>query len=369
MTEKIHGAKSTKDVDNEKNKANILETWVESYSAISKMWEESYLKLYKPWLESTSELLDKAMEASTSNSPEKYREFYNVWMKTFQGKIGTFDNPTKTAEKNKEMLEKLLVGADETTDIYKNWIVEIEENSKKTKEALQGEIDPAKYKEVYDLWITSYAKIFDQLLTLPVRENIKEMFENYTGIPDIYSDTFVKISKLWNDSYTKLYGSWLQSILDLSKKSEEISRGNASQESYKEFYSIWADVYQKTYGKFLSIQSIKNPKEAFDNFAQTTTVYADLYKSWITTLDKLSHKYRELVTNAKVTPAQELNKEIWNLWVRIYQMTFDSLFDNIPIAGPFKEVMLPVKNAAKIYVDTIARMPDYWLQSYGRTLR
>ena len=34
--------------DKEQNE-NIFNTWIESYTAISRMWEESYLKLYKPW--------------------------------------------------------------------------------------------------------------------------------------------------------------------------------------------------------------------------------------------------------------------------------------------------------------------------------
>lgn len=345
-------------------KENIFNTWIESYTAISKMWEESYLKLYKPWLESTGELFEKAIEVSSTNSPEKYREFYDEWIKTFQGRLGKH-NQIPSIENNKDMLEKLLVSADKSTDIYKTWITELEENSKKTREALQGESDPAKYKEVYDLWIKSYAKIFDELLTLPFRENIREMFESYTGIPDIYSDTFIKISRLWNDSYAKLYGSWVDSIVDLSKKSEEISKGNGGPEAYKEFYSLWANVYQQTYGKLLNIQSYQNSKEAFENFAQSTIVNTNLYKSWITTLDKLSQKSKEL---SKQTSNQEVYKEICNLWIRVYQKAFDSFFDNIPTASPFRETLAPVKSAAKIYIDTIAKMADVWGQSYAKTV-
>lgn len=361
----------------EEQNENIFNTWIDSYTAISRMWEESYLKLYKPWLESTGELFEKAINAASSNSPDKYKEFYETWTKTFQGKVDFSQVPT--AETNKEILEKFLVGAEKSTDIYKNWITELDQNSNLTREALKGEADPAKYKEVYDLWIKSYAKIFDELLTLPFRDNIREMFEKYTGIPDIYSDTFVKISKLWNDSYTKLYGTWMESILELSKKSEEISKGKATPEAYKEFYAAWTNVYQKTYGKLINIKSIEDLKEGegqlklsqelkatFETFAQSTQVYTDLYKSWMTTMEKLSIKSKEL---AKQPANQETYKETCNLWVKLYQKAFDSFFDNMPTTGPFKEYLAPVKNAASIYMDSVKKMSDFWLQSCGTMYR
>lgn len=355
----------------EEQNENIFNTWIESYTAISRMWEESYLKLYKPWLESTGELFEKAINAASSNSSEKYKEFYETWTKTFQGKVDFRQVPT--AETNKDILEKFLVGAEKSTDIYKNWITELDNNSKLTREALKGEADPTKYKEVYDLWIKSYAKIFDELLTLPFRDNIRNMFEKYTGIPDIYSDTFVKISKLWNDSYTKLYGTWMESILELSKKSEEISKGKATPEAYKEFYNLWTNVYQKTYGKLLNIQSVQEATEGkeqlkatFETFAQSTQVYTDLYKSWMTTLEKLSIKSKEL---AKQPANQETYKETCNMWVKLYQKAFDSFFDNMPTASPFKEYLAPVKNVANIYMDNLKKISDFWLQSYGTAYR
>lgn len=374
-----------KDTKGTEQNENIFNTWIESYTAISRMWEESYLKLYKPWLESTGEIFEKAIDAASSNSSEKYKEFYDTWAKTFQGKVDFRQIPT--AETNKDILEKFLVGAEKSTDIYKNWITELDGNSKLTREALKGDADPVKYKEVYDLWIKSYAKIFDELLTLPFRDNIREMFEKYTGIPDIYSDTFIKISKLWNDSYTKLYGTWMESILELSKKSEEISKGKVGPEAYKEFYNLWTNVYQKTYGKLLSIKSIQDPaggegqlklseeqlklskeqlKATFETFAQSTQVYTDLYKSWMTTLEKLSIKSKEL---AKQPSNQETYKETCNLWVKLYQKAFDSFFDNMPIVSPFKECLTPVKSAASIYMDSLKKISDFWLQSYGTVYR
>ena len=109
MAEKIEDKK--KDIKNgSEETGNIFNTWIGSYMAISKMWEESYIRLYKPWLETTSVLFEKAIEASSSNSPEKYREFYNEWTKTFQGKVERMTK-ANNLEDNKNSLEKLLINA------------------------------------------------------------------------------------------------------------------------------------------------------------------------------------------------------------------------------------------------------------------
>ena len=362
---------------------NIFNTWIGSYMAISQMWEESDIRLYKPWLDSTSALFEKAVEASNTNSVEKYREFHTEWTKTFQGKL---ERSTKvpSLESSKEALEKLLANAEKSTDICKSWVTDLEANSRKTKEILQGTPDPVKYKEAYDLWIKSYAKIFDGLLTLPFRENVRDMFETYTGMPDIYSDTFVKISKLWNDSYVKLYGSWADALVDLSKKSEEISKGNVGPDAYKEFYSMWTNVYHQTYGKFLNVQGAQNPKESedqlkevFENFAKSTSICTNLCKSWITTLDKLSEKSKELSAQAQASELlklsgekyQDAQKEICNLWVRIYQKAFDSVFDNMPVASSFKDTLAPVKDAAKLYVETLTKISDNLTQPIGKATK
>jgi hypothetical protein len=371
--EEIKNIVTAKTLSNDET-GNIFNTWIGSYMAISQMWEESYIRLYRPWLESTNALFEKAVEASNTNSVEKYKEFYNEWTKTFQGRL---ERSVKipNLESNKEALEKLLANAEKSTDICRSWVTDLEENSKKTREILQGKPDPVKYKEAYDLWITSYAKIFDGLLTLPFRENVRDMFETYTGMPDIYSDTFVKISKLWNDSYMKLYGSWADTLLNLSKKSEEISKGNVDQDAYKEFYSMWINVYQQTYGKFLDVKSIKNPKEGeeqlkavFEDFAKSTKICTNLCKSWIATLDKLSEKSKEFSIQTNTTEKhQGTHKEICNLWVKIYQKAFDSIFDNMPVASSFKDTLAPVKDAAELYVETLAKMSDRLTQSVGIT--
>ena len=171
----VKKSEEIKDIHTE-NK-DSLKTCEDSYTAVLKMWEDSYLKLYKPWFESTEALFGKAFELSKDATPETYKEFYDEWVKISQNSFGKFYQ-IPTLESNKETFEKLQVSAEESNKIYSSWIAELDENSRATREVLQCEADPAKYKEVYDMWIKSYGKMLDELLTLPLGQNMKEIFEN-----------------------------------------------------------------------------------------------------------------------------------------------------------------------------------------------
>ncbi|TRZ90153.1 MAG: hypothetical protein D4R88_04165 [Methanosarcinales archaeon] len=295
---------------------NSFKTCEDSYTAVSNMWEDSYLKLYKPWFESTEALFGKAFELSKDAAPETYKEFYSEWMKTSQNSFGKFYE-IPTLESNKETFEKLLVSAEESNKIYSSMIAELNENSRATREVLQCEADPAKYKEVYDMWIKSYGKMLNELLTLPLRQNMKEIFQNITGTPDIYSEAFDQMSKIWKDSYAKLYVPYTDSM--------------------------------------------RPSKEILEYFVRSENVNMNMYTSWTATLGKLSQKAEEL---SKQTADPEAYKELYNLWGKMYGKAFDNFFENTPAFSPFKEIMEPVKNAAKIYTDTFSNMSNIWEKSY-----
>lgn len=316
MVKKSEERKDIHKEDIHTEKKNSFKTCEDSYTAVSKMWEDSYLKLYKPWFESTEALFGKAFELSKDATPETYKEFYGEWVKTSQNSFGKFYE-IPTLESNKETFEKLLVSAEESNKIYSSWIAELDENSRATREVLQCEADPAKYKEVYDMWIKSYGKMLNELLTLPFRQNMKEIFENITGTPDIYSEAFEQISKIWKDSYAKLYMPYTDSM--------------------------------------------RPSKEILECFVHSENVNLNLYKSWIATLGKLSQKTEEL---SKQGASPEAYKELYNLWGKMYGKAFDNFFENTPTFSPFKEIMEPVKNAAKIYTDTFSNMSNIWVKSY-----
>jgi hypothetical protein len=340
----------------------IFKTWADSYSAFSTMWEDSYVKLYKPWIESSEEMFEKTVKLSKDATPQKYREFYDEWQKTYQNTFGKFC-PLPEERSNKEILEKFMVNAKGLNEQYRAWMAEFEENSGATREVLQGKPDPEKYKEVYDQWMRSYEKIFDELLELPFKESTKEIFGNNREFPDIYSGAFLKMSKLYKRSYQQLCKPFNESMRTLSDKMNEISRGNASPEAYKEFYTLWMDTYKDISGKYAS--SMEPSGENLANFVDITHVYLGLYKSWITALEKMSEKAQEL---SKQTSDPGAYKEFYNLWVTTYEKAFDSFFEDMPtVEGPMKEAMEPVKTMAKLYADTFIKMSKMWVRSDSRS--
>ncbi len=350
--------KSEEQKEESGEKKDVFRTWADSYAAASKMWEDSYMNLYKPWIESTGQLFEKAVDLSKEATPEKYKEFYNEWVQTQQSIFSKFCPPAGR-ESDREALEKFLLSAEESTSLFRSWISELEENSSRTQELFQGEPDPEKYRKHHDMWMKSYEKIFDGMLALPTMESTKEVFENYSGIPHIYLRNYAQMSRLWKDSYTKLYMPWINSMMKLSEKMAEISKGGAGPEAYKEFYNLWMNTYQETYGRLFNVQSIQPSKEMLENFLQSTNIYLKLYKSWMAALEKISEKAREL---SKHTSDPEAYKEFYNLWVNAYEKAFNDFFESMPMLGPMKNMIEPVKNAAKIYADTFATMSGIWMK-------
>ncbi|MCS4541538.1 MAG: hypothetical protein HY929_04340 [Euryarchaeota archaeon] len=275
---------------------NFFKIWSDGYSNITKMWLDSYFKLYSPWIDAMKNMSDKATEITRGTaSPEAYKEFYNLWTKTYEETIGKFIG-TPLLAPTKETFEKLLKGADDSVGRYKLWIAALEDLSKKTTEMLEGETDPREYKELYDRWVETYEDIFDDLLGPAAIESTRELFGHWTGVLRIYSDSLINIMRMWMDSYFKLYSPWIDAMKNMSDKATEITRGTASPEAYKEFYNLWMKTYEETFGKFLGVPMFESVKGAFDPFWEISETYATtlmkfykmgmdfyfkLYKLWI----------------------------------------------------------------------------------------
>jgi hypothetical protein len=266
---------------------DIFRAWADSYAAVSKMWEDSYINPYKPWFESTGEMFEKAVELSKEATPEKYKEYYNMWMK-------------------------------------------------------------------------SYEKIFDEFLSMSSQESMKDIFENYIGIPNIYFRNFIQMSKLWKSSFVDLSLPWVDPMVKLSEKMADISRGDAGPEAYKEFYNLWMNTYQETYGMILNIQPLGPSKEMFENLLQSTNIYLNMYKSWLSVLEKMSEKMKDLSGR---TADPEAYKEFYSLWIKTYEKAFEDFFENMPMIDSMKKMMEPIKSAAKIYTATFANMANMWIRS------
>lgn len=344
----------------EENK-DAYKMWSDTYSGVSQMWDESHLKLIKPWIELMGEMSDKTKEISINAAPKNYKEFYDEWMKTYENSFGKFYPVSIPAPK--ETLENFMKISAESNKLYRSWIEESEENAKKTAELLKTGTDPVKIKECYEMWMKSYDKMSNDFIEQPVIKYQKEIFGNYTGIPDFYSETLVKMSKMWRDSLNKLYNPWIESMQKLSQNIEKISKGNADPETYKEFFDLWTNTYKENYKKMFDPQFTVSSREALDNFIESSNLSLNLYKSWILALESIHEKFKD---HSRITADPEAYKEFFNLWIKMHEKALEDVFDSMPVASPVKDMMESIRDACKIYASASVRMSKMWMDSYTR---
>jgi hypothetical protein len=209
------------------------------------------------------------------------------------------------------------------------------------------------------MWIKSYDRMFDEFLVQPAFESAAEIFGNIPGTPNIYRETYKHILKIWKDSYIRQYKPYIESMFKLSAKIAEISKGGANLTEYKEFHNLWMNMYHDSFGKLIDENSIGTSKEVFEHFLHSTTVYLNMYKSWITALEKMSEKGIELSNST----GPEAYREFCDLWIKTYQKAFESFFEDMPMIGPMKETMEPVKVAARTYSNMLVEMSNIWKDS------
>jgi hypothetical protein len=350
--------RSTRTGSTEERK-DAFRMWTESYSAMSKVWQESYANLYNPWIESTGKLFDRASELSKQASPEKYREFYEELVKTQQNSFGKL-YPMPKAMTDRKTLEKLVTGAQESTNLMKSWSAELEENSKRTQKMLLGGASPEDYKSSYEMWIKSYEKMFDEFLEMMTSKNTKDVFEAYMGMPNIYLTNLAEAARMWRASYRDLYTPWAESTFKLSEKFSELSKGNVSPEKYKEFYDQWMNTYKETFAKMFTADMTKPSKEMVENMLRGMNNSTEMYNSWLMALEKTTEKMRDLLTNA--TEAESY-REFYGLWFDTYEKAFKDFFELMPVVEPMKILLDPLKKAARVQADTYANATKMWMDA------
>lgn len=340
---------------------DVYKMWSDTYSSATRMWDESHLKLVKPLIELMVEMSDKAKEVSDNATPKNYREFYDEWMKTYEKSFGKFYPVNIPAPE--ETLENFIKLSGESNKIYRSWIEESEKNAKKTSELLKNGADPARIKECYEMWMKSYDKMSNDFVNQPAVKYQKEIFENYTGIPDFYSETLIKMSRMWKDSFKNLYGPWMEGMQKLSLNIEKISKGNAGPEEYKEFFELWTNTYKEHHKKMLKMQSAVSTRESLDNFIESSQISLNLYKSWISALEKMHEKFKD---HSMTMAHPGAYKEFFNLWVKMHEKALEDVFEKMPMESPGKEMMEPIRDACKIYANASIKMSKMWMDSHLR---
>ncbi len=336
---------------------DFVKLWANNSNEIFKLWSDSNLKMYKPWIEFIGEKSSKITDLSMNTAP-KYKEFYEDWMKTYKSTYGKVF-PTETPSP-KEALENFVKCADESNKVYTSWITEFGENSKKTADVLNNGIDPAKYRDVCDSWIKSYEKIFDDMNEHPAIKCQRDIIENYTGMPDIYSEPIAKMTKQMKDLYTRLYMPSDTSIKKFSEELSKLSRSEINPDTYREFYELWANTYKESFSRMFDPQTMKPSKELLDDLKESMNISIDMFKSWEKALEKMSAK---LESQSKMVNDIESFKEFFNLQIKMYEKIADDIFEGIPLVSPLKEMMEPIRSAFKIYSETSVKISKMWLDS------
>jgi hypothetical protein len=338
--------------------------WTESYSAMSKVWQESYTDLYNPWIESTGKLFDKAKELSGQPSPEKYKEFYEELVKTQQDTLGRL-YPMQKAMTDDKTLDKLVASAEASTNLIKAWSAELEENSRKTQKMLLSGASPEDYKDSYEMWIKSYEKMFDEFLGMMTSKDTKDVFEAYTGMPNMYLTNLAEAAGMWRASYKDMYTPWAELTFELSEKFSELSKGDASPEKYREFYDQWMKTYKETYAKMFTTDMTKPSKEMVEDMLQGMNNSTELYNSWLMALEKTTEKMKDLLANA--TEAESY-REFYGQWFDTYEKAYKDFFELMPAVEPMKILIDPLKKAARAQADTYANATKMWMDAkFGQT--
>jgi hypothetical protein len=349
-------AKTSGPNDGEKDAFSV---WTEGYNAMSKLWQESYVNMYNPWIESAGKLFERAADLSKEASPDKYRDFFSELVKTQQSSLGKLYPMPKTVT-DKETLEKVMNSAQESANLMKKWSKELEDNSKKTQEMLLSGPEPEKYRQFYSMWTDSYEKIFEGFLEMMTSKNTKDMFESYMGIPNIYLTSMAETARMWKDSYKNLYTPWTESTFELYEKFAELSKGGATPEKYREFYDQWMDTYRETFAKMFTVEFGKPSKDMVSNMIKSMDTSMEMYRSWLTTLEATSGKLKDLMSDSS---NPEAYKEYFELWISTYEKAYDDFFEYLPVLEPLRNLLEPMKSAARIQSETYARATRMWMEA------
>ncbi len=343
---------------------DVFKMWTDSYSAMTKMWEDSYVNLYDPWVQSAGRLFDKAMELSKESSPEKYREFFDELTKSQQTTLSKL-YPMPRPVTDKDTLEKFVSAAQRSNELMRSWTEQIRDNAAKTQEILASGAPPSEYSGFYEMWRKTYEKMFDDFLGLIVSDSTKEVFEATVGVPGVYLQNFAEVVKLWRDAYQNLYTPLMDASIKLSQRWSDISKGQATPESYRDFYDQWMNAYRESYERMFNIESGQPYKDVVENLMRSTDNAMTMYKSWISSMDKMSAKMSEVLSRS-MDP--QVYMEFYDLWVQTYEKALEDFFEYAPMMEPMKKMMEPMRTAVKAQIDAYANLSKNWMGAMARTM-
>ncbi len=333
---------------------NIFGLSVEEFAKTSKLWQDSYTNLLKSWMGSNQSLFQGMADPSKVADPEKYKEFYEEWIKSYQNTWGSL---FLTLNKNagKEDVQKMMDGAEELNKLIQSWSAELNEDLDKTRKMMGEEPSQETIIEAYKMWRKTYEKIFDDFVNIPASENLQSTFEELTKIPSAYTKTMMEFPKLWKSSYDELYSPFAEEMEDLYHQSVELSKKQADPMEYKELYQKWTDAYNKMFQK-MSKSPLPAPK-GMDDLMESIRSFSEMYKSWQDALEQMSTRIGTIMQKPMSPEAYEA---FYDTWAKTYRKAMEDFIEHMPMTGPMKDMMEPMKNALMEYMDTMEKISQFW---------
>lgn len=178
-----------------------------NYAELAKLWKQSYQNFVAPLAESTSKLMAKFGDLTKAEvGPEAYKDFYEQWMNSYREAYTRMFN-LQYEQPSTEMLESILKSTNTAMSAYKSWLGALEKLQAKMTEVMSKSTDPEAYKELYDLWVKTYEKAFNDLFEfMPAFGPMKESMDLMKKSAKIQADAYMNLSKGWMESATRKQG-------------------------------------------------------------------------------------------------------------------------------------------------------------------
>jgi len=295
----------------DQNLGGLYPDWLKGYEQMSKQFYNAptggafgdiypkfveaadvYMKLFKAWTENSGNI---------SSSPEAMKNLLSLWMNSQKEVFGKlFGLPIPSADNMGDFTEGIKKSLENFTQFYDQNFKPFAENwtklSAQMQDAFQGKQDPAKYKELYDSWITGYESAFGKFLKMPMLGPSRLVMEKiHKSI-----DSFMKYCGATVDFNMVLYSPSKATIEELTQKAQTILKGEVTHEKYKQFYELLVKTFEDRFYQLFKTpafgQSIKTALDSYLDFRNNHfAVIEEMLKSTpIITRTEIDDVYQEL---------------------------------------------------------------------------
>lgn len=236
--------------------------------------------------------------------------------------------------------------------------------------------------EIYYNMYKLYSDIYEKNLE-PTKDNIEKVVEDYKNSSSEYMEKYVMpylpkevqevlkkaedIGNSYQSSIDAIYGPWKENAKNLT---DAYAKGLFKDpEGFLEYFEIWKDNYNKTYGKLLNMPMMGISRNSQQDRLQTL----DRYIKYLTYSTELSFKLQTLVketTENVIRESFEMMKtektpktfeEFYNYWRDSLSRNFDRLFYSDEFSkflGGFVDSVLGLKiQMDKVIINALKYLP------------